>query len=143
MNKERTKITDSVEETFSFARQLASECEAGDIICLYGTLGAGKTHFVKGFASAFGIDPSDVDSPTFVLIQEYNGRIPIYHFDAYRIESLDEARGIGTEDYLYGDGICVIEWPEKIAGLLPEQRIDIHIEQTGAQQRSFKVVYRS
>lgn len=143
MSNEITRETASVDETFAFARELASSCEPGDIICLYGTLGAGKTHFVKGFASAFGIDPNEVDSPTFVLIQEYNGTIPIYHFDAYRIETLDEARGIGTEDYLYGDGISVIEWPEKIAGLLPEQRTDIHIEQTGVQQRRFRVVYRS
>ncbi len=134
-------ISHSPEDTFEIARKVAVRCSAGEIICLYGTLGAGKTHFVKGFASCFGISPDDVYSPTFVLIQEYQGRIPIYHFDAYRIESEQEAHQIGTEDYLYANGISIIEWPERIESLLPDQRINITIKATGEQQRNISVVY--
>ncbi len=141
MKKPETHISNSTEDTFRIAKKLASCCQPGDVVCLFGDLGAGKTHFVKGFATHFGISPDEVDSPTFVLIQEYAGTLPVYHFDAYRIESEAEARAIGTEDYLYGEGISVIEWPERIAGLLPESRIEVHIETTGKQQRRINLVY--
>jgi len=143
MKQTHSFISGSVAQTYEFAHQMARECHPGEVLCLYGTLGAGKTHFVKGFASAFGIHMNEVDSPTFVIIQEYEGTLPIYHFDAYRLKSIGEARNIGAEEYFYGEGISVIEWPERIAELLPKERIDIYIEQTGEQQRSFRVVYRN
>lgn len=102
------------------ARRVGEESKPGDIICLKGELGAGKTYFVKGFVQAFGISPDTVSSPTFSIIQEYRGSLPIYHFDCYRLENSKEALEIGAEEYLYGDGVSIIEWPERIEAILPE-----------------------
>lgn len=132
----------SPEETLALGRKLAEQTASGEVICLFGDLGAGKTHFAKGFASALGIPAEEVDSPTFVLIQEYEGTLPLYHFDAYRIESVEEARRLGMEDYFYGDGICLIEWPERIAGLLPEQRTEVHFSHTGPSSRRVEVLHK-
>lgn len=107
------------EQTMSFARKIGEGISAGDMICLKGELGAGKTHFVKGFVQAFGIDPDSVSSPTFSIINEYHGSVPVYHFDFYRIERPEEALEIGAEEYFYGDGVSIIEWPERIESILP------------------------
>lgn len=133
------QTTRSEEETMEFGRQLAGELGTGDVVCLEGDLGAGKTYLVKGIASAFGVDPSEVTSPSYTLIQEYQGEIPIYHFDWYRIESPEEAVEIGTEEYFYGDGISIIEWPEKIKSLIPDHAIWIRIESLDATTRKFSV----
>lgn len=113
------QISSSEEETFRIAKAYAKGVKPGDVICLEGDLGAGKTHFVKGFAEYFGVDRNEVSSPTFTIINEYDGDLPIYHFDCYRLEHPEEALEIGAEEYLYGTGICIIEWPEKIEALLP------------------------
>jgi tRNA threonylcarbamoyladenosine biosynthesis protein TsaE len=106
-------------ETIAFARDLASRLRPGTIIALNGDLGSGKTQFVKGLASGIGFG-GEVTSPTFTLIHEYvGGRLPIYHFDFYRLENEDEALRLGLEEYLQGNGICVIEWAGKFRGLLP------------------------
>lgn len=131
--------TQSEEETIQAGRQFAERLRPGDVVCLHGGLGAGKTHFAKGIASYFGVSENDVNSPTFVLIQEYSGSTPVYHFDAYRLKSAGEAREIGTEDYLYGDGISIIEWPEKMEPLIPKDAIHITIEKTGAFTRTIYV----
>lgn len=109
------------------ARRIGEESKPGDIICLKGELGAGKTHFVKGFVQAFGISPDAVSSPTFSIIQEYSGSLPVYHFDCYRLENPREALEIGAEEYLYGEGVSIIEWPERIEAILPEKVKQIQI----------------
>lgn len=112
-------VSKSVDETLSIARKFAKTVKVGDVICLEGDLGAGKTHFVKGFVEAFDLSGNVVTSPTFTIINEYEGTLPIYHFDCYRLKNIDEALEIGVEEYLYGTGVCLIEWPEKISELIP------------------------
>ncbi len=133
-------ISHSVAETKRIAREFAKTLEEGAVVCLEGGLGAGKTHFVKGMAAAFDIDENMVHSPTFTLIHEYTGTIPLYHFDCYRLESVEEALEIGAEEYFYGEGVSVIEWPERIREIIPEQSIWITIESLGNSKR--KIVIR-
>lgn len=131
--------SNSPEETIARGKTFASELEAGDVVCLQGELGAGKTHFVKGIAEGLGIDRREVHSPTFILIDEHAGEQPLYHFDCYRLESPKEALEIGAEEYFYGDGICVIEWPERIKSLIPPEAIWILIEAPDKKSRKFVI----
>lgn len=109
----------SVDETIAVGARMAGELKRGTVLALHGELGAGKTALVKGFARGLGIT-QEVTSPTFTLIHEYRGgRLPLYHVDLYRLESPEQALGIGLEDYLPGDGVTVIEWPERLRDLLP------------------------
>ena len=118
----------SPQDTFRIGFVLGSGAQKGDIFCLGGELGVGKTVFTQGFAKGLGIEEA-VSSPTFTIIQEYeDGRLPLYHFDVYRIADLDEMEEIGYEDYFYGDGICLIEWAELIEELLPNRRTTITIK---------------
>lgn len=134
-------ITSSSEkETMNAARSVGKKVRAGDVICLKGDLGAGKTHFVKGFVQAFGIDPASVTSPTFSIINEYSGTLPVYHFDFYRLENPQEALEIGAEEYFYGDGVSIIEWPERIEPLLPDNAIWIHITSTNSKTRKIDII---
>jgi tRNA threonylcarbamoyladenosine biosynthesis protein TsaE len=120
--------TFSENETCLAAKNLAKEVKPGDIICLNGELGVGKTAFSKGFALGLGIS-EPISSPTFTIIQEYEeGRLPLYHFDVYRISDISEMDEIGYEDYFYGDGICLIEWAELIEELIPHGAYRILIE---------------
>ncbi|MDR9416539.1 MAG: tRNA (adenosine(37)-N6)-threonylcarbamoyltransferase complex ATPase subunit type 1 TsaE [Gracilimonas sp.] len=135
MSKQRTIISSSVEETIQTGFEFGKQLRSGDVVCLNGDLGAGKTHFVKGVASFFGIKPEKVTSPTYTLIHEFSGRIPIYHFDCYRLNSENEALEIGTEDYFYSDGICLVEWPEKIASLIPEEAIWVELRHRKGSER--------
>ncbi|WP_138432031.1 tRNA (adenosine(37)-N6)-threonylcarbamoyltransferase complex ATPase subunit type 1 TsaE [Fodinibius saliphilus] len=137
MEKEFT--TRSPEETIALGEKIAAELTAGDVLCLDGELGAGKTHFVKGMAKAYGIDSTEVHSPTFTLINEYSGTKMLYHFDCYRMESPKEAVEIGAEEYFYGDGISVIEWPGRIEPLLPLDAIWISIEVPNRRTRKFVI----
>ncbi len=115
-------ISHSPEETAAYGAQLGASARRGDVFALSGDLGAGKTQFVKGLATGLGCAPDGVTSPTFTLVHEYvAGRLPLFHFDFYRLESEDEALGIGLDDYLSGDGILAIEWAEKYARLLPKE----------------------
>ena len=127
--------TDAPEATRALGARLAGRLRPGDVVALYGDLGAGKTHLVKGIVSGLGLDPDDVASPTFVLIHEYPTRPPIYHFDAYRIERPDEFTRIGFEEYAAGDGICVVEWPERIEALLPAGTVRIRLVGLGGDRR--------
>ena len=132
--------THSVAETLNEAEIFTKNfLKPGCVLCLSGDLGSGKTHFVKGVARALNIHPGEVQSPTFTLINEYYGEIPLYHFDCYRLEHDHEFMEIGAEDYLYGQGISVIEWPEKVEHLLPDNAIWLYIESRGLNKRVFKV----
>lgn len=123
-------------ETLAVARKLAPLLQPGDVIALVGELGAGKTHFVKGLADGLGY-MGEVTSPTFTLIHEYlGGLMPLYHFDFFRIENEQEALDIGIEDYLSSDGVCVIEWADKLADLLPAGTRWFHLSVTGESRRS-------
>ena len=136
---EKEFITTSPDETIGRGKELVSSLEAGAIVCLHGDLGAGKTHFVKGMAEGLGIDSDDVSSPTFTLINEYDGDKMLYHFDCYRMESPREALEIGAEEYFYGEGITVIEWPERIESLIPPKAIWISIEAPDKKTRKFVI----
>ena len=120
--------TNSTEETFMFAENLGREALPGQIWALDGDLGAGKTVFCQGFAAGLGVTEL-VNSPTFTIVQEYTtGRLPLYHFDVYRIEEPEELEEIGCEEYFYGDGVCLIEWAERIRELLPENTRYIRLQ---------------
>lgn len=106
--------------------RIGSFLQKGDVIALEGTLAAGKTTLTRGIARALAID-EPVTSPTFTLISEYYGKFPLYHMDVYRLDSIDEFLDLGVEDMLYGDGICIIEWSEKISETLPDSTITISI----------------
>lgn len=119
--------TNSPEETFKLAEELGRKASAGQVYTLNGDLGVGKTVFAKGFASGLGIT-DEVNSPTFTILQEYEGgRLPLYHFDVYRIEEPEEMEEVGYEDYFYGDGVCLVEWADMIRELLPDDAISVEI----------------
>lgn len=120
--------TNSAKETYGLAYDIAAHAKSGDIYLLYGNLGTGKTVFAQGFAAGLGIDDY-VNSPTFTIMKGYDGgRLPLYHFDVYRIGSPEEMYDLDYEDYLYGDGVCLIEWAELIEELLPDEVVKIIIE---------------
>ena len=117
----------SAEETFRLGEMTGAKLKPGTVICLDGDLGAGKTVFVKGVAKGLGVTDT-VCSPTFTILQEYrDGRMPLYHFDVYRIEDPEEMYEIGFDDYLYGEGVCLIEWAKNVAELIPEGALKITI----------------
>jgi tRNA threonylcarbamoyladenosine biosynthesis protein TsaE len=112
-------ISRSVEETIAAGSRYGREARAGDVLALTGDLGAGKTQFVRGFAAGLG-SRADVTSPTFVLVHEYaDGRLPIFHFDFYRIEDRDALLALGFDDYVFGDGVSLIEWADRYGDLIP------------------------
>ncbi len=115
-------------DTYSLGQRLGREAKKGDIFCLNGDLGVGKTVFTQGFAAGLGIT-EPVNSPTFTILQQYDeGRLPLYHFDVYRIGDVSEMDEVGYEDCFYGDGVTLIEWPERIRELLPEHVVTVTIE---------------
>ena len=120
--------TNSEKETFELGKNLGEQAKAGQIFCLNGDLGVGKTVFTQGFAKGLGIE-ENVNSPTFTIIQVYEeGRIPLYHFDVYRICDPEEMYEIGYEEYFFGEGVCLIEWSKLIEELIPEEAINIEID---------------
>ena len=120
--------TNSAEETFAFGKKIGEMAKPGQIYTMIGDLGVGKTVFTQGFAAGLGIAEA-VSSPTFTIVQEYDGeKMPFYHFDVYRIGDVEEMDEIGFEDYVYGDGVCLIEWAELIREILPEDFVSILIE---------------
>lgn len=118
--------SNSPKETANIAKAFAKKLQKGDVLCLSGDLGVGKTAFVQGLAKGLGVDDY-ISSPTFTIVNCYEGTLPLYHFDVYRISDPDEMYEIGYEEYVYGDGISVIEWPQIINDILPESRYDITI----------------
>lgn len=120
--------THSEKETFELGKRIANAVNPGTVILFYGDLGAGKTVMTKGIAAGLGITEM-ITSPTFTIMQEYEGgRMPLYHLDVYRIEDPDEMEEVGLNEYIYGNGLTVIEWAEQIEDILPEDAIKITIE---------------
>ena len=118
----------SPEETYALGKKMGEAAKAGDVFCLNGDLGVGKTIFTQGFANGLGIlEP--VNSPTFTIVQQYDdGKLPLYHFDVYRIGDISEMDEIGYEDCFYGEGVCLIEWSNLIEEILPDHVICVTIE---------------
>lgn len=130
--------TRSAEETFALGKKIGREAKAGQVFTLIGDLGVGKTVFTQGMAKGLGIE-EPVSSPTFTIVQEYEeGRLPFYHFDVYRIGDVEEMDEIGFEDYIYGEGVCLIEWSNLIEEILPEKRTEITIEKDLANGFEFR-----
>lgn len=121
------KDTVSPEETTAFGFCLGRVLQAGDIICLTGDLGAGKTHLTKGIAKGLGIE-NTITSPTYTIMQIYKGRVPLYHFDLYRVEQAADLRDIGFEEYIYGQGVSIIEWADKFWEVMPRERLTVVLE---------------
>ncbi|MBN2703710.1 MAG: tRNA (adenosine(37)-N6)-threonylcarbamoyltransferase complex ATPase subunit type 1 TsaE [Pontiellaceae bacterium] len=131
--------TNSPEETWALAAELADELGAGTVMALHGDLGAGKTCFVQGLAVALGID-EPITSPTYTLIGEYEGRLPLHHIDLYRLSGPTEALGLGLEEYFDAQGITAIEWAERAEGLLPPDLLHVCIEaDEQTQTRTFRI----
>ena len=130
----------NLEETKDFGIRLGKLLKSGDIICLNGDLGAGKTTLTKSIG--LGLDVEDyITSPTFTLINEYEGRIPLYHFDVYRLENAHELDDLGFDDYFYGNGVSIIEWAEKIENTLPKERTVINIKRgSNDKERMVQIV---
>lgn len=130
--------TKTPEDTIKFGRVLGSLLHAGDILALQGTLAAGKTQLTKGIAQGLEIS-EPITSPTFTIISEYKGRLPLYHIDVYRLSSPDDFLDLGVEDMLYGHGVCVIEWSEKVMSELPVSAILIHLKVEEDSRRTITV----
>ena len=120
--------TKSAKETYDLGKKIGSHAKAGEVYTLVGDLGVGKTVFTQGLAKGLGIE-EPISSPTFTIVQVYDdGRLPFYHFDVYRIGDIEEMDEIGYEDYVYGEGVCLIEWANLIEEILPENLIKVTIE---------------
>ena len=121
--------TKSVEETSKIGEQLGELLNKGNIVCLSGDLGAGKTAFTKGIAKGLGVEDY-VTSPTYTIINEYEGRLPLYHFDVYRLNNVEEMYELGYEEYFFGDGVVVLEWADIVRDIIPGERLWITILNT-------------
>ena len=128
-------ITSSTEQTEEVGRVLGTMLEAGDLICLFGDLGAGKTHFSYGVARGLQVQDQYVTSPTFTFVNIYQGRIPLYHIDLYRLKDPSELESIGFEEYLDSDGATVIEWAERAEEELPEEKLNVYISDVSENSR--------
>jgi tRNA threonylcarbamoyladenosine biosynthesis protein TsaE len=119
-------FTRSATETVELGRALASKLEAGDVVAFYGELGAGKTTMIKGVAAGLGASEV-IRSPSFVIVTEYRGRVPVYHIDMYRLTQGGGSAELGLDDYLCGNGVCLVEWAERIEELLPPRTVRVHM----------------
>lgn len=133
-------LSSSAGETGSIGERIGRRLPPGAVIALYGELGSGKTCLVQGIAAGLGVDSSIlVNSPSFVIVSEYPGRLPLYHFDLYRVRDWREVYDLGWDDYLEKQGVIAIEWAEKMGPLLPRERIDIKLEVTGENTRRITI----
>ena len=119
--------THSAEETIELGKKIGKCLKKGDVIAMQGTLAAGKTTITKGIAQALEIEDT-ITSPTFCLISEYEGKLPLYHMDVYRLDNEEDFANLGTEDMIYGDGVSIIEWSEKVMNELPKKTIILKIQ---------------
>lgn len=129
-------------ETERLGAALAEAIPGGTVVALLGTLGAGKTRLVQAFAAAHGVPRDEPTSPTFVLVNEYQGRLPIYHFDAYRLRDDDEFIELGPEEYFESNGVTFVEWADRVERCLPREYLEIRCEATGETERRFTLVGR-
>jgi len=132
-------LSRSLEETKRLGEGIGKNAQPGIVISLVGNLGAGKTQLSTAIASGLGIDPAEVSSPTFMLIQEYPGRLPLYHFDTYRLKDIHEFEDLGVDEYFYGDGVCLVEWGDRFPELFPEDFLSIEIAIRGDTERQFEL----
>jgi len=133
------KITsNSVKDTLKIGKIIAKNLHEGDIICLFGQLGSGKTVLTKGIAQGLGIKKDKIISPTFVLIRQYRAKLPFFHLDLYRLKESKDILALGYEEYLYNNGITVIEWADRLRYLLPEEYLKIELFIKAASQRLIK-----
>ncbi len=131
----------SPSETIRFGKQIGRLLQRGDVVALMGELGAGKTQFIKGLSQGVGVERSAyVSSPSFTLVNEYKGHLPLFHIDLYRLGEEKEAEGLGLEELFYGEGVTAIEWADRIPSMLPEDLLRIHIYYTGKKTRSIELV---
>jgi len=138
MSAARTLVSRSAEETQAIGEQLGARLGPGAVVACTGELGAGKTCFLQGLARGLGVT-GDVTSPTFVLINQYRGRLPVHHLDAYRTGSLTELMDLGLEEMLHGDGVTVVEWADKLRPLLPARTIHVSISGLGDEPREIRI----
>ncbi len=134
-------VTSSPEETQGVGRALGTAARPGDVFLLTGGLGVGKTCLTQGIAWGSGVK-EHARSPTFVLVTEYRGRLPVYHMDLYRIDDLNEVLDLGLDEYLFGQGVCVIEWAEKAPEAFPADHVSVRMEEAGETQRALEVTTR-
>jgi tRNA threonylcarbamoyladenosine biosynthesis protein TsaE len=133
-------VSGSAKRTAAIGKVISKYLKPGDIVCLQGNLGSGKTVLAKGIASGLGVDPRSVMSPTFVLIRQYlGGRMPVYHLDLYRLGSCDDIAGLGYEEYLYGQGVCLIEWADRMSLLMPHDCLTIAMKVDGDTSRLLRL----
>ncbi|WP_027339454.1 tRNA (adenosine(37)-N6)-threonylcarbamoyltransferase complex ATPase subunit type 1 TsaE [Halonatronum saccharophilum] len=130
--------TSNPEETFEFGKKLGNKLNPGDIVCLQGDLGAGKTSLAKGICAGLGVTV-DITSPTYTIVNEYRGRMRVNHMDLYRISKEQQLTDIGFEDYIYGDGVSIIEWPDKSGTLMPDNYLDINMKGQG-NDREIRII---
>jgi len=128
--------SESEENTKILGKKISQVLHRGDIVCLFGDLGSGKTTLVKGMAQGLKIRPATVHSPTFVMMNIYEGKMPLFHWDLYRIKNTKEISSLGFEEFLYDDGISVIEWADKLKTLVPEEHLRVELTHRGINQRS-------
>jgi tRNA threonylcarbamoyladenosine biosynthesis protein TsaE len=133
-------ITNTVEETIELGKKIGGSLNPGDIVCIDGDLGSGKTHLTKGIALGLGID-DHITSPTFNIVNEYEGRIKLYHFDVYRVNDPDEIAAIGFDEYIFSDAASVIEWSDYIKELIPDDHIQINMANESETRRSISIQF--
>ena len=132
--------TTGMEETMRFGKKLGMLLSPGDVVALVGELGAGKTTLVKGIVQGLGVtDRRAVKSPTFSLVHTYEGRMPVYHFDAYRLEDTQEMLDIGSDEMISGDGVAIVEWADKVSGCLPKEYLQITLTAVSAHERKIEL----
>ena len=133
------KISRSPAQTMKLGEKIGRLLKKGDIVCLFGQLGSGKTLLTKGIAKGAGLDPKRVISPSFVIIREYRGRLPFYHFDLYRLEGLKVIADLGYEEYFYGQGLTAIEWADRLKDMIPREYLRIELQIKSQKQRLIKL----
>jgi tRNA threonylcarbamoyladenosine biosynthesis protein TsaE len=135
-----TAVSGSVEDTIKLARALGAVLPAGACVALYGDLGAGKTVFARGLIHGLGVaDDVAVTSPTFVIVSEYSGRVPIHHVDAYRLAGAGDIVELGSREMFFSDAVSIVEWPERIEGALADERLDVRLAVAGESVRTIEL----
>ncbi len=134
-----TLTSQSVEQSQALGRRLGALLQPGDVVALVGQLGAGKTYFVKGVAVGLGVaDDRQVNSPTFVLVNEYTGRVPVHHLDVYRLGEPEELTAIGFDEMCTSGGVVIVEWADRVREVMPKRTVWVEITVTGAEERKIK-----